>query len=109
MGSFVMPVVLGILIAALGICNMRGNINSIHWYHRQRVAEEDKKAFGKLMGLGTILCGSGIILFGIASLIAEITKVPVFITLGSAALVLCLIIGLGTSLYAMLKYNKGIF
>ena len=109
MESVVVPIVLGIFIVVLGICNFKGIINSIHWYHRQRVAEENKMAYAKLMGVGTVLCGAGIIVFGTLSLVTELTKLSFFTIIGSASVIIGLIIGLGISLYAMIKYNKGIF
>ena len=38
MGDVIGPVILGIIISILGISNMKGNISSLHWYHRQRVS-----------------------------------------------------------------------
>lgn len=109
MEAIIVPVTLGIFIVVLGICNFKGNINSIHWYHRQRVTEENKMAYAKLMGVGTILCGAGIIAFGAFSLITELSKLSIFTIIGSALVITGLVIGLGISLYAMIKYNKGIF
>lgn len=34
MGDVIGPVILGIIISILGISNMKGNISSLHWYHR---------------------------------------------------------------------------
>ena len=55
MEPIIIPIVLGILLIILGVNNLKGNINSIHLYHRKRVTEEDKAAFGKLVGIGTIV------------------------------------------------------
>ena len=103
------PVILGVFLIVLGANNMRGKINSIHWYHRRRVREEDILPFGRLMGLGTILCGAGVILLGLMTLLEQQTGNPLFVTLGDAAAIVGLAAGLGLSVYAMLKYNKGIF
>ena len=54
------PVFLGILISVLGIENIKGNINTLHRYHRSRVAEVDMKPFGKLVGTGTLIMGIAI-------------------------------------------------
>lgn len=59
MESIIVPIALGTLLIVLGVNNFKGNINSIHWYHRKRVVEADKAVFGKLMGIGTIVCGAG--------------------------------------------------
>ena len=103
------PIILGVFLLILGASNMRGKINSIHWYHRKRVREEDVPAFGRLMGLGTILCGVGVIAFGVLTWLSGQTGTPVFEIVGSGAVTAALAAGLGLSVYAMLKYNKGIF
>lgn len=69
MGDVIGPVILGVLISALGIMNMKGNISSLHWYHRQRVSPDDVKPFGKRVGLGTLIIGIAIIVFGLFLLI----------------------------------------
>ena len=100
---------LGFFIVILGIINMTGNISSLHWYHRQRVSEENRKPFGKLVGLGTLLAGISLILFGIFSFIAEKTNIPAWMIVGAVEVVVGIAVGLGISFYAMFKYNKGIF
>ena len=57
MGDVIGPVILGIIISILGISNMKGNISSLHWYHRQRVSPDDVMPFGKRVGLGTLIIG----------------------------------------------------
>ena len=109
MESIIIPIALGILLIILGVNNLKGNINSIHWYHRKRVAEEYKADFGKLMGIGTIVPGAGCILFGLLSGLTELLNQHIFITIGSVLVVVCMVAGLGISFYAMFKYNKGIF
>lgn len=73
MEAFITTGILGVILIALGVMNMKGNISSLHWYHRQRVTEEDRKPFGKLVGLGTLMIGVAMILFGILFWIYEIT------------------------------------
>lgn len=109
MGDVIGPVVLGVLISTLGIMNMKGNISSLHWYHRQRVSPEDVKPFGKKVGLGTLIIGIAIIAFGLFSLITYLTGIELFTTIGAVLLIPAIIVGLGLSLYAVIKYNKGIF
>lgn len=65
MECFITTTIVGIILCVLGCVNMTGNISSLHWYHRQRVTEENRKPFGKLVGLGTLTIGVAIILFGI--------------------------------------------
>ena len=100
---------LGILVSILGIINMRGNISTLHWYHRQRVTEENRKPFGKLVGLGTLIIGLSMIVFGILFLIFEQTQLQAFVVIGVIELIVSIIVGMFVSFYAMKKYNGGIF
>lgn len=103
------PVVIGALIALLGVSNMKGNISSVHWYHRKRVTEENRAAFGKMIGLGTIICGISLVIFGYMNFAAVKTQMDLFVIAGSVVVAVGVAAGLGLSLYAMFKYNKGIF
>ena len=99
----------GLVCVVLGISNMRGNISSLHSYHRHRVSEEDRIPFGKQVGLGTIIVGIGIIAFSILSSITIYTENNIFILVGTAILIISIILGLILCFRAMIKYNKGIF
>ncbi len=99
----------GIVFIVLGISNMRGNISSLHSYHRHRVSEEDRIPFGKKVGLGTIICGCAIMAFSILSAINFYTENQIFVIVGTVLLIVGLVVGLCLSFYAMIKYNKGIF
>lgn len=109
MEAFITTGILGVSLIALGVMNMKGNISSLHWYHRQRVTEEDRKPFGKLVGLGTLMIGVAMILFGILFWIYEITTQVPYVIIGTVFLGVGIVVGLGLSFYAMIKYNKGIF
>lgn len=109
MGAVIGPIILGIFISVLGFSNMKGNISSIHWYHRKRITEENRLPFGRMIGLGTIICGISIMIFGCFSFVAEKTQIDLFSIIGAVIVVAGLVIGLALSLYAMIKYNKGIF
>ena len=109
MATFVTVSGLGILIAVLGIINMTGNISSLHWYHRQRVTEENRKSFGKLVGLGTLIIGFAMIVFGALFLIFEQTQIEALVIIGTVELIVSIIVGMIISFYAMKKYNGGIF
>ena len=109
MECFITTTIVGIILCVLGCVNMTGNISSLHWYHRQRVTEKDRKPFGKLVGLGTLMIGVAIILFGILFWIYETTMMEWLIILGTVILGIGIIAGLGLSFHAMIKYNKGIF
>ena len=109
MECFITTTVLGIILCILGINNMKGNISSLHWYHRQRVTEENRKPFGKLVGLGTLIIGVAIFLFGSLFWASEEMAQEWLIIVGTVILGVGIIAGLGLSFYAMIKYNKGIF
>ena len=109
MSEYIITFLVGVLCIFLGISNMKGNISSLHSYHRNRVSEEDRLPFGKMVGLGTIICGGSIIAFSIFYTIADCAEKHFFTLIGSIVLIAGLIVGLGISFYAMFKYNKGIF
>ena len=109
MGDVIGPVILGVLISGFGIMNMKGNISSLHWYHRQRVSPDDVRPFGRKVGSGTLIIGIAIIVFGLFSLITYLTEIEVYTIIGATVLIPAVIVGLGLSLYAIIKYNKGLF
>ena len=99
----------GVVCIVLGISNMRGNISTLHFYHRHRVSEENRIPFGKQVGLGTMILGISIIIFSILSTLTLYTENNIFILIGTAALIVGIVAGLIISFKAMIKYNKGIF
>ena len=105
MKDFIMTLLLGILICVMGAINMTGNISTLHRYHRQRVTEENRKPFGKLVGLGTLVIGVGLIIFSVFNFI----NIGILTTLGMIILIVSIVVGMGLNFYAMIKYNKGIF
>ena len=96
-------ILLGVVLVLIGISNYKGNINSLHSYHRKRVQEEDRVPFGRLVGTGTILVGFSLIvsaalaIAGVSEMIQEVVTVA------------GLVAGIPIITYAMFKYNKGIF
>ena len=109
MAGNIVPFLVGVVCIILGISNMRGNISSLHSYHRHRVSEEDRIPFGKQVGLGIIIVGISIIVFSVLSSVTLYTENDIFILVGTAVLIIGIIIGLVISFRAMIKYNKGIF
>ena len=107
--AYIGPFLIGVILIVLGMANRKGNISSLHFYHRHRVAEQDRLPFGKMVGLGTILCGSGIVAFSIFSAVAMYTEQPFWVLIGTGILLAGLAIGLVISFRAMIRYNKGIF
>ena len=109
MAGNIVAFLVGVICIVLGISNMKGNISSLHSYHRNRVSEEDRIPFGKQVGLGTIIIGIGIVAFSGLSTITLYTENDVFVWIGTALLIGAIIVGLVISFRAMMKYNKGIF
>ena len=109
MAGNIVTFLVGVVCIVLGISNMRGNISSLHSYHRSRVSEKDRIPFGKQVGLGTIIVGIGIIVFSVLSSVTLYTENDIFILVGTAVLIISIILGLVISFRAMIKYNKGIF
>ena len=109
MEELLMPFVIGAFIIVMGVMNMKGNISTLHRYHRKRVSEADRIPFGRLVGLGTIIIGIAVMAMGGFTWLAEYMQVEQYNTIGSAILVIGLVVGMGLNFYAMIKYNKGIF
>ncbi len=109
MASNVLAFLVGVICIVLGISNMRGNISSLHSYHRHRVSEEDRLPFGKRVGLGIVIVGAGVIIFSIFSALTVYTEKDLFALIGVAVLIVSIVVGLIISFKAMIKYNKGIF
>ncbi|MBR2263934.1 MAG: hypothetical protein IJ917_06275 [Firmicutes bacterium] len=109
MNEVLLPVIIGIVIIILGVMNMKGNISTLHRYHRQRVSEEDKIPFGKKVGLGTIIVGCAVIGKACFQYAAEKRTDPAIETVGTIVLIAGFVIGFALIIYAMIKYNKGLF
>ena len=109
MASNIVAFLVGVVCIVIGISNMRGNISTLHSYHRHRVSEEDRIPFGKQVGWGTIIVGIGISIFSVLSTVTLYTENNIFILIGTVVLIVGIIVGLIMSFKAMIKYNKGIF
>ena len=94
--------VLGIMLIALGIFNMKGNIASIHWYNLRKVSAEDQKPYCRMMGAGTSTVGAGVLSGAVLEAFAGEAA-------GSLPVLAGVVAGLALILYAQFKYNKGIF
>ena len=108
MPAFIVTALVGVVCIVLGISNMKGNISSLHSYHRSRVSEEDRIPFGRMVGLGTIIIGVAIIVFSGLSAVTLYTDNEIFTLIGTGILIAGIIVGLVISFKAMIKYNKGI-
>ena len=109
MSDWIVMLGLGVLLIVLGISNRKGNISSLHRYHRKRVSEEDRIPFGKLVGTGTIIIGIALMVSGVLSYLSVRCEQEMFILIGNIVTGAGLVVGLGLNFYAMFKYNKGIF
>ena len=106
---FIILIALGVIVIILGMNIMRGSVCLIHEYHMQQVTEENKAAFGKRMGLGTLFCGAGIGLFGALAVLSEGTSQPFWMTAGVCSCVVSLVAGIGIMIRTTRKYNNGMF
>ena len=70
-----------------------------HSYHYDKVAEENKKAFCKLSGIGLIVIGIGVLLAGFICTVTGSAW-------GGIAVAICLLFGLMMMIYAGMKYNR---
>ena len=105
----IVTAIIGAICIAIGISNRMGNISTLHSYHRNRVSAEDVLPFGKMVGLGTIIVGGALIVMSGASLLADVLNNGIYATIGTVIMAIGLTVGLGISLYAIIKYNKGLF
>lgn len=109
MATTITTVIIGVIICVLAAMNMRGNISTLHSYHRNRVRPEDVLPFGKLVGLGTLIIGITVIIFSILNFVGITFAMPICTIVGTILLFIGLIAGLIISFYAMKKYNGGMF
>lgn len=109
MEAFILVLGIGILVSVLGIINMTGNISSLHRYHRHKVTEKNRKPFGRLVGLGTLIIGLALIVFATLQFISEKTQLVFLSIIGVSVLIPSIVAGIIISFYAMKKYNGGIF
>lgn len=109
MAGSIITLIVGIICIVLGVSNMRGNISSLHSYHRNRVKEEDVLPFGRVVGLGTIIVGAAVIFMSVFSAISIALGNEVYSIIGTVVMFIGMAIGIGVAFYGMKKYNGGIF
>ena len=100
MGDYTL-LVFGLLISAIGIVNLKGNVSTVHSYNRRKVKEEDLPKYGRAVGTGTLIMGIALIVSFITTFWSE--SILAFIIIPA------FVVGLAFILYAQFKYNKGIF
>ena len=101
--------VFGIICIVIGIINRKGNVSMLHSYHRNRVSEQEKLPFGKMVGLGMIILGIALILSAGLTYLSVLQKNGIYETIAYIVTGIGFVVGIGISFYAMIKYNKGIF
>lgn len=100
--EYIFLLIFGICITILGIFNLKGNILSIHWYNRLKITEENRKKYGKSMGMGALIIGICMTITAILQMIFYNENIWYITVLG-------IVIGLIFMIYGQIKYNKGIF
>ena len=108
MYAFIFTAAIGAVIIVLGAINMTGNVRSLHSYHRNNVAPENLKPFGRLVGIGTIISGVACIILGALTYAATEFENELLSTVGTVAFTLLFAVGIAITFYAMKKYNGGI-
>ena len=109
MDSFLFLILLGALITVIGIRNLKGDVASLHRYHRRRVSEEDRLPFGRKIGTGTVIIGVAVIAKACLQFAAEKMETQLPDTIGTVLLIAGLAAGFAFILYAMIRYNRGVF
>ena len=101
--------IFGVVCIVIGVLNRKGNISMLHAYHRKRVSEEDRLPFGKMVGLGMIIIGLGLIAAAGLFVLSANLQNNIYSIAGNIVLGIGFAVGLIINFYAMIKYNKGIF
>ena len=109
MENLILSIVIGIVFIFIGVSNLRGNIKMLHSYHRDKVKEEDKKPFGKRIGIAMLIIAFSIIANGVLTYLSTALNNWVLEAVGLGILIVGLAVGLAINLYAIKKYNGKIF
>ena len=94
--------IIGIMLAAVGILNFKGNILTVRYYNRRNVQEKDIPKYGKCIGTGCLTARFSLIISAVLELIFK-TDVFDYLVLGGV------LAGIAVMLYAQFRFNKGIF
>ena len=105
MGELIIQIIIGLVLIIIGFSNRKGNLKLLHSYHVKNVKKEDELPFGKLIGLGSIIVGVTIIVVSIFDFLTR----KEFSLISNILLTLGFIPGISIIVYALFKYNKGIF
>lgn len=91
----------GLLFIMIGIINYRGNIKTIHYYHRHNIKPNDILKYAHLIGIAMMIIGLFFIFSFFISFINKLL-IPIIAITG-------LVIGIPLIIYAQYKYNDGFF
>ena len=106
--EFIALFILGAVCIAIGVMNAMGNLSTIKYRHRKRVAPENQLAFGRLVGAGTIIVGVSFLISGALALFSTLRGNPAFETASGIVVIIGAAVGMSLMFFAMIKYNKGI-
>ncbi len=106
MVGLLIPIIIGIICIVIGVPNRKGNIDTLHSYHRKRVKEEDWFFFGRLLGLGMIVIGISLLVYAALVLIGAHFNNYICIYIGMFACIAGVFSGLVICFHAMAKYYK---
>ena len=109
MNEIIATAIFGAILCVIGVINMTGNISTLHRHHRHRDEEEDKKPMGKLVGIGTLVIGLSMIVFGALTYLNEKVGSVALQWFSYGELITGLVVGIVLNCYAIIKYNKGLF
>ncbi|MBQ3041541.1 MAG: hypothetical protein IJD42_08105 [Clostridia bacterium] len=105
----VISISVGILCIVLGAINLTGNISLLHSYHRNNVSKENEKSLGRCVGIGMIIIGISLLIYGVLMFISELVALPSLISIALIIMLVGMAVGLVITLIAIKKYNKTIF
>lgn len=98
--EFVLLLAIGIAFLVIGwLVWKKEKITLIHSYHYDKVSDTDKGAYTALVGKGTWIIGTGIIITGIVDLITQTGW-------GWIVFGVSFIVGLGIMILAGIRYNR---
>lgn len=101
--------VMGVVCIGLGISLRKGNTALLHDYHTTHVSEEDGLPLGKRTGLGVMIIGTAIVIYGAVMGVTLVTEADMLNWIGLGILSAGLITGLVLTVSALKKYNGGMF
>ena len=101
--DLLITLIVGAILVALGVVNWKGNISTIHWYHRTRIHPDDVPRYGRTVGAGTMVIGLSVMAAGVLEDVFALSQAaPIVVGIGLA-------VGIAMITYAQFKYNGGLF